>query len=49
VILLLGGHLGVRGDVRYFHAFQNLTVEGFTISNSKLDFGRASAGLVVKF
>jgi opacity protein-like surface antigen len=49
VILLLGGHLGVRGDIRYFHAFQNLTVEGFTISNSKLDFGRASAGLVVKF
>jgi opacity protein-like surface antigen len=51
VILLFGGHLGVRGDIRYFHAFQNLTVPvaNFTISNPKLDFGRASAGLVVKF
>jgi hypothetical protein len=49
VILLMGGHLGVRGDVRYFHAFQNLSVGGFTISNAKLDFGRAAAGLVVKF
>ena len=49
VILLFGGHFGVRGDIRYFHAFQNLTIADFTISNSKLDFGRASAGLVVKF
>jgi hypothetical protein len=49
VIVLLGGHLGVRGDIRYFHAFQDLTVAGITVSNAKLDFGRAAAGLVVKF
>jgi opacity protein-like surface antigen len=49
VIVLMGGHLGVRGDIRYFHAFQNLTVGGFALGSPKLDFGRASAGLVVKF
>jgi opacity protein-like surface antigen len=49
VILLFGGHLGVRGDIRHFHSFQDLTVLGFTLSNSKLNFARASAGLVVKF
>jgi opacity protein-like surface antigen len=49
VIVLLGGHLGVRGDIRYFHAFQDLTVGGFALGSPKLDFGRAAAGLVVKF
>jgi opacity protein-like surface antigen len=49
VIVLLGGHLGVRGDIRYFHTFQSLTVAGFNLSSPKLDFGRASAGLVVTF
>jgi len=51
VILLFGGHLGVRGDIRHFHSFQDLQIPvlGFTINGSKLNFGRASAGLVVKF
>jgi opacity protein-like surface antigen len=49
LIVFVGGHVGVRGDVRYFHAFQTLTVAGFTVSNPKLDFGRASAALVLKF
>jgi len=51
VILLFGGHLGVRGDIRHFHAFQNLTVPvaNFTINGEKVNFARASAGLVVKF
>jgi opacity protein-like surface antigen len=49
VILFLGGHVGIRGDVRYFHSFQNLSLVGFTVSNQKLDFARASGGLVVKF
>lgn len=42
-------HIGVRGDVRYFHAFQDVTIAGITLSNTKLDFGRASAALVLKF
>ena len=31
------------------HAFQDLTVLGFTLSNSKINYGRASAGVVLKF
>ena len=49
VILFAGRHLGVRGDVRYFHAFQDLEILGITIADAKLDYGRASAGLVFKF
>ena len=49
VIGFFGDHVGLRGDLRYFHAFQDLTVLGLTLSNSKLDYGRASAGLVLKF
>jgi opacity protein-like surface antigen len=49
LILLVGEHVGVRGDLRYFHAFQDLDVLGFTLGNSKLNYGRASAGVVLKF
>jgi opacity protein-like surface antigen len=49
LIGFVGDHVGVRVDLRYFHAFQDLTVLGFTLSNSKLNYGRASAGLVLKF
>jgi opacity protein-like surface antigen len=49
IMLLVGGHLGLRADIRYFHSFQNLSVAGFTPSNSKLDFARAGGGLVFKF
>ena len=44
-----GSHLGLRGDIRYIHSFQDLNVLGFTVSQAKLNFGRASVGLVVKF
>jgi opacity protein-like surface antigen len=49
VILFFGDHLGIRGDIRYFHALQKLTVLGFTLTSAKLDFARAGAGLVLKF
>jgi opacity protein-like surface antigen len=42
-------HVGVRGDVRYFHAFQDLEILGLTLGATKLDFGRAAAGLVFRF
>jgi opacity protein-like surface antigen len=42
-------HVGLRGDIRYFHAFQDIKVLGFTLSDTKIDFGRASAALVLKF
>lgn len=49
VIVLATPHLGVRGDIRYFHAFQDAAIAGFIVQNPKLDFGRASVALVVAF
>jgi opacity protein-like surface antigen len=42
-------HVGVRGDIRYMHAFQDLKVRGFTLGDTKLNFGRASAAVVFRF
>lgn len=42
-------HVALRGDVRYFHAFQDLSIAGLQLSDTKLDFGRAAAALVFKF
>lgn len=44
-----GEHVGVRGDIRHFHAFQELDILGFPLSDTKVDFGRASAALVFRF
>ena len=49
VIGYLGQHFGVRGDIRYFHAFQDLEILGLPIADTKLDFGRASGGVVFRF
>lgn len=48
LMIFAGQHLGVRGDIRHFHAFQNLSL-GLPVGRTKLDFGRASAALVVRF
>ena len=45
----VGSHVGVRAEVRYFHTFRDLKALGFTLSHAKLDYGRASAGVVFKF
>jgi opacity protein-like surface antigen len=49
VFIFLGEHVGVRGDIRHFHSFEDLTIAGVALSDTKLDFGRASAALVLKF
>jgi opacity protein-like surface antigen len=49
LIVYLGGHIGVRGDIRYFHAFQDLEILGISLGRTKLDFGRAAAGVVLRF
>jgi hypothetical protein len=41
--------VGLRADLRYFHAFESRTVLGFTPGDTKIDFARASVGLVVRF
>jgi hypothetical protein len=49
--LIVGGkHIGVRGDIRYFLSFKDLQFAGFSFgSDTKLDFGRATAGLFLGF
>jgi len=46
-------HVGIRGDVRYFHAFEVLDLSRFPSLNlnqeTKLDFGRFSVAVVFKF
>jgi opacity protein-like surface antigen len=49
LIIFPGAHIGIRGDIRYFHAFQVLEMLGLTEPDTKLDYGRASAGVVFKF
>jgi hypothetical protein len=50
VMILFARHFGVRGDLRYFHSFQDTTtVLGINLNGDTLDFGRASAALVFKF
>ncbi len=43
-------HVGLRGDIRYFHSFQDISILGFSLNNAtQLNFARASAGLVFSF
>jgi opacity protein-like surface antigen len=49
VMVFFGEHVGIRGDIRYFHAFQDLELLGFELADAKLDFGRAAGALVFKF
>ena len=49
VFVFFSEHVGVRGDIRHFHSFEDLEIVGISISDTKLDFGRASAALVFKF
>lgn len=49
VIVYVTPSIGVRGDIRYFHAFQDLEILGIPLGKTKLDFGRAAAGLVFRF
>jgi opacity protein-like surface antigen len=49
LIVLFTRHVGVRGDIRHFHAFNELDVAGISLGETKLDFGRAAAALVFSF
>jgi opacity protein-like surface antigen len=48
-VIVGGAHIGVRGDIRFFHSFQDQTIAGFVLSNPQLNFGRASAALMLMF
>ncbi len=49
VMVFFGEHVGIRGEIRHFHAFQDLAILGIPIGDTKLDFGRAAAGVVFAF
>jgi opacity protein-like surface antigen len=50
VMVLFARHFGVRGDLRYFHSFQDTAVLGvLTLNGEKLDFGRVSGAVVFRF
>ena len=48
-VIIASQHFGVRGDIRYFHSFQDQTIAGFVLSNSKLNFGRAAVAVMLMF
>ena len=49
LMVFFGEHVGIRGDIRYFHAFQDLVpILGDLGEETKLDFGRASASVVFR-
>lgn len=47
--IFFGEHIGIRGDLRYMHAFQNFKFGGLEIEGTKLDAARTSAAVVFKF
>lgn len=49
VAVFFGRHAGVRGDIRYFHAFSDLNLLFIPLSSTKLDFGRGTIGFVIRF
>jgi opacity protein-like surface antigen len=50
VIIYLQSHLGVKGDIRYYHSFESFDLLGFDVlRGSNIDFGRAGLGMVFKF
>lgn len=50
LVVYVTSHVGLKGDIRHYHAFQDLGVLGFDLANNdKLDFGRAAFGVVLGF
>jgi opacity protein-like surface antigen len=50
VMILFGEHIGVRGDLRRFSTFQERSLLGIAnLTNERISFQRASAGLVLAF
>jgi len=49
VVVLLGDHFGLRGDLRYFHSFPDVTILGIRLPSDKLNYSRIGGGLVIAF
>ena len=48
-VIIFFGNVGIRGEIRHYHSFQDFQILGIALGNTKLDFGRAAAGVVFKF
>jgi len=51
LLLFVHKHVGLKGDVRYYHSFEALDLLGIDLGrdNNKVDFGRAGFGVLFKF
>ena len=51
LIVFVQKHIGLKGDIRYYHSFQALDLLGLDIGQdrNKIDFGRAGFGVVLRF
>lgn len=49
VVAFLTDHFGVRGDLRYFHSFPDVTILGITLPSEKLNYSRIGGGIVLQF
>ena len=48
-MFFFGTHVGLRADVRYFRTFSAIDLFDVIEERSRLDFGRASTGLILRF
>lgn len=50
VMIFMGTHVGIRGDLRYFRTVGDIDFSNIGINeNHALDFARGSAGLILRF
>jgi opacity protein-like surface antigen len=51
LLVFVHPHIGLKGDVRYYHSLQALSLLGIDLglNDNKVDFGRAGFGVVLKF
>ena len=51
LIVYVQKHVGLKGDIRYYHSFQALDLLGFDlgVDRNKIDFGRAGFGVILRF
>jgi len=49
LMVFFGRSVGIRGEIRPYHAFQDLEILGIALANSKLDYGRVAGGVVFRF
>jgi opacity protein-like surface antigen len=50
LMVFFNDNIGVRGEIRHFHAFQDFRAFFLEVDEqTKLDFGRAAAGVVFRF